>query len=164
MIQRGRETLNKLAAMGSVVFASVLFVSGCGNAGKDANKDNREEADIVTNEQKEGGDRDTGDAYGFNKFELEIDVDNKDAIDAEYEVEKEFNPEYQNKLTNIDLEGAEAMDELDKMFDAVNLQHDMSAEEARDKILKYFQIDLYSKFKLDVDFDDGTKLEFEDKQ
>lgn len=150
--------------MGSIVFASVLFVSGCGNAGKDANTDNREEADIVTNEQKEGGDRDNGDGYGFKKFELEIDVDSKDAIDAEYEVEKDFNPEYQNKLTGLDLEGAKAMDELDKMFDAVNLQHEMSAEEARDEILKYFQIDLYSKFKLDVDFDDGTKLEFEDKQ
>ncbi|WP_025783229.1 YusW family protein [Sporosarcina sp. D27] len=156
--------MNKLAAMGSVVFASVLFVSGCGNTGKDANKDNREEADIVTNESKEGGDRDNGDAYGFNKFELEIDVDNQDAIDAEYKVEKNFDPEYQNTLTNIDLEGAKAMDELDKMFIALNLQHEMSGEEAREKILEYFQIDLYSKFKLDVEFDDGTKLEFEDKQ
>lgn len=156
--------MNKLAAMGSVVFASVLFVSGCGNTGKDANKDNREEADIVTNESKEGGDRDTGDAYGFNKFELEIDVDNQDAIDAEYKVEKNFDPEYQNTLTNIDLEGAKAMDELDKMFIALNFQHEMSGEEAREKILEYFQIDLYSKFKLDVEFDDGTKLEFEDKQ
>lgn len=156
--------MNKLLAMGSVVFASALFVGACGNAGKNANEDNREEADIVTEESKEGGDRDNGDAYGFNKFELEIDVDNQDAIDAEYKVEKNFEPEYQNILTNIDLEGAKAMDELDKMFIALNFQHEMSGEEAREKILEYFQIDLYSKFKLDVEFDDGTKLEFEDKQ
>lgn len=156
--------MNKLVAMGSVVFASVLFVSACGNSGKNANEDNREEADIVTEESKEGGDRDNGDAYGFNKFELEIDVDNQDAIDAEYKVEKNFEPEYQNILTNIDLEGAKAMDELDKMFIALNFQHEMSGEEAREKILEYFQIDLYSKFKLDIEFDDGTKLKFEDKQ
>ncbi|WP_158541099.1 YusW family protein [Sporosarcina sp. BI001-red] len=156
--------MNKLATIGSVVFASVLFVSGCGNLGKDANKENREEADIVTKEQKEGGDQETGDGFGFNKFDLEIDIDNTDTIEAQYKIEKEFKPEYQNKLTNIDLEGADAMDELSKMFQTVNLQHDMSGEEAREKILEYFQIDLYSKFKLDVEFDDGTKLDFEDKQ
>ncbi|WOV84581.1 YusW family protein [Sporosarcina jeotgali] len=156
--------MNKLAAMGSVVFASVLFVNGCGNMGKDANKDNREEADIITNEQKEGGDRDTGDGFGFTKFDLEIDVDNQDAVEAEYEVEKDFEPEFQNKLTNIDLKDEDAMAELDKMFSTINLQHDMSGEEAREKILEYFQIDLYSKFKLDVEFDDGTKMNYEDKQ
>ncbi len=156
--------MNKLAAMGSVVFASVLFVSGCGNMGKDANKDNREDADIITNEQKEGGDRDTGDGFGFTKFDLEIDVDNQDAVEAEYEVEKDFEPEFQNKLTNIDLKDEDAMAELDKMFSTINLQHDMSGEEAREKILEYFQIDLYSKFKLDVEFDDGTKMNYEDKQ
>lgn len=150
--------------MGSVLFASVLFVSGCGNMGKDANKDNREEADIITNEQKEGGDRDTGDGFGFTKFDLEIDVDNQDAVEAEYEVEKDFEPEFQNKLTNIDLKDEEAMAELDKMFSTINLQHDMSGEEAREKILEYFQIDLYSKFKLDVEFDDGTKMNYEDTQ
>lgn len=156
--------MNKLAAMGSVIFASVLFVSGCGNMGKDANKDNREDADIITNEQKEGGDRDTGDGFGFTKFDLEIDVDNQDAVEAEYEVEKDFEPEFQNKLTNIDLKDEDAMAELDKMFSTINLQHDMSGEEAREKILEYFQIDLYSKFKLDVEFDDGTKMNYEDKQ
>ena len=156
--------MNKLAAMGSVVFASVLFVSGCGNMGKDANKDNREDADIITNEQKEGGDRDTGDGFGFTKFDLEIDVDNQDAVEAEYEVEKDFEPEFQNKLTNIDLKDEDAMAELDKMFSTINLQHDMSGEEAREKILEYFQIDLYSKFKLDVEFDDGTKMNYEDTQ
>lgn len=150
--------------MGSVLFASVLFVSGCGNVSKDANKDNREEADIVTKEQKEGGDVDTGDGFGFTKFELEIDVDNKDAVDAEYEVEKDFEPEFQNKLTDIDLKDEDAMAELDKMFSTINLQHDMSGEQAREKILEYFQIDTYSKFKLDVEFDDGTKLDFEDTQ
>ncbi|WP_432353950.1 YusW family protein [Sporosarcina sp. A2] len=156
--------MKKLAAIGSIMFASVLFVSGCGNTGDNANKPNREEADLVTDKQKEGGDRDTGDGYGFTKFDLEIEVDNEDAIDADYKVEKNFKPDYENKLTNINLEGPKAMDELDKMFMAINLQNEMSGEQAREKILEYFQIDLYSKFKLDVDFDDGTELKFEDEQ
>lgn len=156
--------MNKLLTMGSVLFASALIIGGCGNASKDADTDNREEADIITTEEKEGGDRDTGDAYGFTEFELEIDVDNEDAIDVEYKVKEEFKPEYQNTLTSMDLEGNEAMDEIDKLFTAANLQSEMSGEQVRDEILKFYQIDHYSKVSIEIDFDDGTKLNYDDKQ
>lgn len=156
--------MNKLLSMGTVMFASMLLVAGCGNMGANADKDNREEADIITDQEKEGGNRDTGDAYGFNNFNLEIDVNNEDAVDAEYKVEEDFKPEYENKMTKVDLEGAKAMDELDKMFIATNLESNMSGEEARDKILEYFQIDEYSKFELEIEFDDGKNLNYKDQQ
>lgn len=156
--------VNKLLKMGSVLFASALVISGCGNVGDDADTDNREEADIITTEEKEGGDQRTGDAYGFTEFDLEIDVDNEDAVDVEYKVEEEFDPEYQNTLTSTDLEGKEAMDEIHKMFTAANFESSMSGEEARDEILKFYQIDHYSKFSLDIKFDDDTKMNYEDEQ
>ncbi|GEM_PF-5757193 len=156
--------VKKLMTMGTVLFAGMLVAGGCGNASKEADNDNRDEADIITTDEKEGGDRDTGDAYGFNDFNLEIDTNGEDAVDAEYKVEKDFEPEYENKQTNLDLKGQKAMDELDKMFIATNLESNMSGEEARDKILEYFQLDEYSKFKLDVKFDDGKTLNYKDEK
>ena len=156
--------MNKLLTMGSVLFASALVIGGCGNASDDANTDNREEADIITTPEKEGGDRDTGDGYGFTEFDLEVDVDNEDAIDVDYKVEKDFDPEYQNTLTNLDLEGQDAMDEIEKMFMTTNLQSNMSGEEVRDKVLSFYQIDHYSKFSIEIQFDDGTELDYKDEQ
>lgn len=156
--------VKKLMTMGSVLFAGILVAGGCGNASKEANNDNREEADIITTKEKEGGNQDTGDGFGFNDFDLEIDVNGEDAVDAEYKVEKNFEPEFENKQTNLDLKGKEAMNELDKLFSTTTLQSDMSGEEARDKILEYFQIDDYSKFKLEVKFDDGKTLNYKDEK
>lgn len=156
--------MKKVATVGTALFASVLFAGGCGNFSKDADNDNRSEADIVTTDEKEGGDRDTGDGFGFSNFDLEIDVNGEDAVDAEYKVEKDFEPEYQNEQNKIDLKGIKAMDELDKLFAATNLESNMSGEEARDKILEYYQLDDYSKFELNVEFDDGKKLNFKDEK
>lgn len=156
--------VNKLLTVGSVLFASALVIGGCGNMSDDADTDNRSEGDIITTDEKEGGDQATGDAYGFTDFELEIDVDNEDAVDVDYKVEEEFDPEYQNTLTSTDLDGNEAMDEIHKMFNAVNFESSMSEEEARDGILEFYQIDHYSKFSLDINFDDDTKMNYEDEQ
>ena len=156
--------MKRLMTLGSLLFASALVVSGCGNVGEDADTDNREEADIITNQEKEGGDIETGDGYGFTELNLEIEVDGEDAIDVDYKVEEDFDPEYQNALTNIDLEGDDAMDELDKMFKTVNFESNMSEEEARDKILEFYQIAEYSDFKLNVHFDDDTDLTYKDEQ
>lgn len=156
--------MKKVVTAGSVLFAAVLFAGGCGNFSKDAGKDDRAEADIVTTDEKEGGDRDNGDGYGFSKFDLEIDVNGEDAVDADYEVEKDFDPEYQNKQNSIDVKGDDAMNELDKLFINLNLESNMSGEEARDKILEYYQIEDYSKFDLTVNFDDGKTLNYEDKK
>ena len=156
--------MKRLMTLGSLLFASALVVSGCGNVGEDADTDNREEADIITNQEKEGGDIETGDGYGFTELNLEIEVDGDDAIDVDYKVEEDFDPEYQNALTNIDLEGDDAMDELDKMFKTVNFESNMSEEEARDKILEFYQIAEYSDFKLNVHFDDDTDLTYKDEQ
>lgn len=146
----------------TVALISVLLLGGCGNSGKNANEPNREEADIIHEHEKEGGSLETGDGYGFSKFDLEIDVDGKDAIDAEYEITKKAEAEYENKLKNIKLTENDAMDELNKLFMDILITKDTPQQEVIDKILKWYQLDAYSKFDLEVDFDDGTKLSIED--
>ena len=78
--------IEKLNVVGAIVITGALLMGGCGNFGKNADKPNREEADIIHENEKEGGSIETGDGYGFTTFDLEIDVDGKDAIDADYDV------------------------------------------------------------------------------
>jgi hypothetical protein len=149
---------------GTVALTSVLLLSGCGNFGKNADKPKREDADIIHEHEKEGGSLETGDGYGFSSFDLEIGVDGKDVIDADYDVNETADADYENKLKNIKLKDNEAMDQLNKLFMDILITKDTPQQEVIDKILDWYQLDSYSKFKLEVDFDDGTKLNIEDIQ
>ncbi len=144
------------------MITGALLMGGCGNFGKNADKPNREEAVIINEDEKVGGSIETGDGYGFTSFDLEIDVDGKDAIDADYDVTKKADADYENKLKNIKLKDNKAMDELNKMFIEIRITKDTPQQEVIDKILQWFGLETYSKFDLDVDFDDGTLLDIED--
>lgn len=154
----------KKFTIGITLFIStLLLVTGCGNFGKNADKPGTEDALFTNERDKEGGTLETSAGYGFSQFDLEIDVDGKDAIDAEYDVtEKQTASEYEDKLRQVKLKDVEAMDELNKMFMQIRLTKDTPEQEAIDNILKWFDIENYSKFDLDVDFDNGTKLTIED--
>lgn len=137
-------------------------MGGCGNFGKNADKPNREEATLIHEDEKAGGSVETGDGYGFTTFDLEIDVEGKDAIEAAYDVTGNLKVDYENKLSNKKLTGSDAMNELSKLFMDILITKDTPQQEVIDKILKYYRLDMYSKFDLEVDFDDGTKLNIED--
>lgn len=143
------------------MITGALLMGGCGNFGKNADKPNREDAQIVLESEKEGGSIRTGDGYGFTIFKLEIDVDGKDVIDAEYDVTKKANADYEDKLKNVKLKDNKAMDELNKLFLEILITKDTPQQEVIDKILKWYGLETYSKFDLEVDFDDGTLLDIE---
>ena len=143
--------------------ASFLLIGGCGNSGKNANNSNRENALIMHEKEKEGGSLETGGAYGFNSFDLEIDVDEVDSIDAEYEMNKKgLKVKYVDLLKNINLQDGKAMDEIHKLFMAIHITNKTPQQEVIDKILNWYGLETYSKFDLDVEFDDGTILKIED--
>lgn len=144
--------------------AAVLVLSACGNASKNADDPTREDADIIYEDEKEGGTLNTGDGYGFNEFDLDIEVDGKDTIDAEYDVNEASEAKYVNQLANLNLKDQEAFDKLDEFFTKILLTHDMSNEDVIDKIMEWFGLDTYTKFDLEVNFDDGTKLDIEDRK
>ena len=160
---KGCVSLKKITLAGFLVLIGILALSGCGNFGKNADKPSREDATIIHEDEKAGGSIETGDGYGFTEFSLEIDVDQKDAIEADYKVKaKRFEAEYENKLKNIKVKDTKAIDELSKLFMAILITKDTPQQEVIDKIVQYFQVESYSKFDLEVDFDDGTKLDIED--
>lgn len=148
---------------GFLLFAAMLL-GACGNFGKNADEPNRDEATLIHEDEKEGGSLDTGDGYGFDMFKLEIDVDGQDTIEAEYKMEREMEAEYKNKLAGVDLEEDEAMVKLDEMFIDIMFTKDTSEKDAIDKLMQWFGLDTYTKFDLEVHFDDGSKLDFENKK
>lgn len=156
--------MKTIKVTGAVLLTSALLIGGCGNTNKNADAPNREDATITQDKDKEGGTLQTGDGYGFNSFELEIDVEGKDVVDVEYEIKKDVEAEYENTLKNEKFKDVEALNALDKLFVAILLTKDTTQEQAIEKILEYYQLEGYSKFDLKVKFDDGTILDFEDKK
>ncbi|MFD1206690.1 MULTISPECIES: YusW family protein [Sporosarcina] len=158
--------MKKFSLLGTFLLASILMLSACGKSDQKNNnntQENDQSTDSVTNVSDEsGGTINQGDGYGFDKFDLEIEVDGKDAIDVEYDVDKDVDASYQDQLTNIHLKDTEAIDKLDEFFMKLKLTKDTSGEDARDAILEWFGLDNYSKFELEVDFDDGNELNFQE--
>ncbi|WP_203247563.1 YusW family protein [Sporosarcina beigongshangi] len=156
--------MHKLTVLGATILLGALILGGCGNFGKNADKPNREDATIIHEDEKAGGSLETGDGYGFTSFDLDIEVDGKDAIETEYKIDKKLDVNYENKLTNTKLTDSKAMNEIDKLFMHILITKDTPPQEVIDKILKWYQLDSYSKFDLEVDFDDGTRLDIEEIQ
>ena len=156
--------MKKVTLAGILVLIGALALSGCGNFGKNADTPNREDATIIHEDEKAGGSIETGDGYGFTEFSLEIDVDQKDAIEADYDVTELADAEYKNNLTNVKLKNDQAMTELDKLFKEILLTKDTPQQEVIDKIMGWYHLDTYSKFDLEVHFDDGTLLDIENIQ
>ena len=107
---------------------------------------------------------DTGGGYGFSTFDLEIDFDGKDAIDADYDVTQRAEADFENRLRNTKLTGDKAMNQLNKLFVDIHINKDTPQQEVIDRILDWYQLDSYSKFDLEVNFDNGTTLTIEDKK
>ena len=148
-----------------IVILSLGIIAGCGNLGENANNANREDAVIIKDSEKNGGTMQTGAGYGFTLFDLEIDVDGKDAIAVEYDVQTEkIEAEYENKLTNVKLENAKAFDEVDKLFTYILVSKATPGGDVVSKILKYYGIDAYTEFNLYIKFDDGTVTDINEKK
>lgn len=155
------DNLKKLKLIGLIVLANALVISGCGNK----KVIDKQEPLISTEQEKEGGSLEHGDGYGFIKFDLDIDIDGKNAIKAEFDLQtNKVEAEFENKLEDVKLEGDQAMLELTKFFDAIKITKDTPEQEAIDNILKHLNIDAYSEFDLEVKFDEGTILDIEDIQ
>lgn len=143
-----------------LLFSSVVLVSGCGFLGKNSEKTTG--TPEMQSEPKESSK--TLEQYGFNNFELEIDVQNEEVIDVEYEANDQSDAKYKNKLENIDLKNLEAQNTLNTFFTQLQLTKDTDETTVKQHILQWFKIDEYSSFELEVRFQDGTTLTINDFQ
>lgn len=153
------ESLKKLKVLGSLLIITALIIGGCGKRSANAPRDNPV---ISTETENAGGSLEHGDGFGFDIFELEIDFDEHDTISIDYNVTKYAEADFENTFENFDLEGAEAMNKIDELFTYLLLTKDMPEEEVMTRILQFFNLKGYSKFELDVNFDEGTKLRIND--
>ncbi len=141
--------MNKLKMLGIIILTMSLILAGCGKKVHDAEKNG-----AITNNES---------GYGFTKFKLKIDVSGAEDVVAEYEVKtNKVEAEYINKAKKVKLKGDPAMEELHKIFTEIELTKDLSQQEVIDKVLKAVDIDNFSKFKLKINYDDGTRLDFEE--
>lgn len=151
--------LKKLKVLGCILIIGSLIIGGCGKRSANDPKDNPV---ISTETENAGGSLEHGDGYGFGIFELEIDFDEHDTISIDYDVTKYAEADFENTFENFDLEGAEAMSKIDELFTYLLLTKDMPDEEVITRILQFYDLKSYSKFELDVNFDEGTKLRIND--
>ena len=103
----------------------------------------------------------------YSDFELAVDYAN----DLEYEVELEkssnntVKAEIEDDLNNVRKSGAEAFDDLYPLVEKLTITQETSKADAIQEVLNIFNLaDDYQEFELEIRFDDGTKLEFDDKK
>ncbi|PIC57135.1 hypothetical protein CSV80_10525 [Sporosarcina sp. P12(2017)] len=95
-------------------------------------------------------------SYGKDKeYEAEIEQDQNEPIKAKVE----------DELNEIYLKGQEAFDDVYSKVKNLDVTKDSSQQETIDRILKAFNLQAdYEKFEVKIKFNDGSKLEVEDRK
>lgn len=142
-----------------VTSGSLLLLTACGEA-----TDNTVETDPADSSPVESNESVTPTNYGFTSFDLSIDTpDDNDAVDVDYETGRSGTEiDYQNKLEDTSLGGDEAGTALDPIFSNLEMTPEMSQEEIISKITEAFGVTEYQDFELEVEFEDGTEVKWED--
>lgn len=93
--------------------------------------------------------------YGKNKeYEIELEQDENETIKAK--IEDDINDEF--------LKDSEAFNKLYPMVKKLSIDQDTNKEDAIKDVLDVFDLeDDYDEFELDITFNDGEELKFEDK-
>lgn len=151
-----KKTIKALATLAS---SSILLLAACGET-----TDNTVETDPADSSPVENNQSVTPTNYGFTSFDLSINTpDEKDAIDVDYETGRSGTEiEYQNALEDLNLGGDEAGAALDPLFTELELTADMAKEDVISSITEAFGVTEYQDFELEVEFEDGQEVKWED--
>ncbi|MEI2358682.1 YusW family protein [Mesobacillus zeae] len=101
--------------------------------------------------------------YKFTDFGLDVDLsDTNDAIDAGYDVEKKTTEaSIQDKEQNINLNGDEAMKELDKKFKDFIFDEMTPDAEVLEEVEKAFSVPADAKsVEVEITYANGTEKEY----
>src|SRR5699024_477721 len=126
--------------------------NGDGNKNPDNNSDNDMQAKM---DELPYAEIDLEVDYGKNKeYEIEIEQDEGQPIEAKME----------DELNDVYSKGEEAFNELYPMVNALSIDKDTDKETAIQDVLDTFDLDdNYEKFEIEITFNDGSKIEYEDK-
>lgn len=147
--------------MAFLASSSVLLLAACGET-----TDNTVETDPADSSPVEDNQSVTPTDYGFTSFDLSIDTpDERDAIDVDYETGRSGTEiEYQNVLEDVNLGGDEAGTALESIFTNLDLTADMAKEDVLSTVTEAFGVTEYKEFELEVEFEDGKEVKWEDKK
>ena len=145
------------------IFTSVLLIAGCGNNDNNNKRsvESRDEPHFSSEIEDRGGSLQFGAGYGFSDFDLEIDIDGKDAIDIDYKIDTQndtFKVEYKNNIQDFHLKDEEAMNAVHDFFMEAQISNEKPKDKIIREILESLNIEGYSKFDLEVNFNDDTSL------
>src|SRR5690625_2125935 len=102
---------------------------------------------------------------GYSDFELEVKYED----DIEYEAElkqgnNSIEADLEDEMNDVDIKGEEAFDKLFQLVEQLTIEQNTEKEEAISEILDVFDLDdNYKEFELEITFNDGVKLEYEDR-
>jgi len=135
-------------------------------AGCNETQDNTVESQPAESSPVQNSDQVTTADYSFTSFDLSIDTpDQNDAIDVDFESGRSgAEMEYENKLEDINVGGDEAVTALDPILTNVELSPDMAKEDVISMVTEAFGVTDYQEFELEVEFEDGTEVKWEDRK
>ncbi|MFC4354024.1 YusW family protein [Chryseomicrobium palamuruense] len=144
-----------------LTLTAAMVLAGCNET-----QDNTVETEPSESSPVENSELVTPNDYGFTKFDLSIDTaDENDVIDVDYEAGRSgMEIEYTNKMEDIRLGGDEAGTQLDPILTDLGLTPDMTKEDAINKVAQAFGVMDYTDFELEVEFEDGQEVEWNDKK
>ena len=155
-------TFKKTKVIASLILSTALL-GACGDK-DEITKDvtNNNPSNDIEEDAPGEDPADTGESFGFKKFELEVDYpDQEEAIDVNYEEKKDStDAEYRNiDDDNADVTGDDAMAKLRILLGNLKLKEDMSDEEIINQIVETFDIkDNHTKIDVDITwFNDKKK-------
>lgn len=135
------------------------------------NKDNT----MAQSENKEENNTTSSDEMGtkwaeikYTDFELEVDYGKNKEYEAEIERNKSndsIEADLEDELNGVDVNGEEAFNEIYPKVKKLKIDQQTSKEDAINQTLEAFDLESnYNKFELEITFEDGTKIEYEDRK
>ncbi|MBT2569292.1 YusW family protein [Planococcus sp. ISL-110] len=155
---------NKRNTLAPLLFSSVLLLAACGDdeqVTEPVNNDGQEQP--TDSEGTENTSPEASETFGFTEFEVNADFpDMDDMIEINYEEDRdEIEAEYKNKMTETDLSGNDAMDEIEPGLSQLELTPDTADDDAIAQVIAAFGIeDDFTEIEIEVKYPDGTEKEY----
>lgn len=135
------------------------------NAPADDNSNNGAN-DNNTNTESAGDMQSKMDKLDYTEIEVEVDYgdDNEYEVEIEQDEGEEIESEMEDEVNDVFLDGEEAFNELYPMVKELSIDHNTGKDDAIQDVLDIFDLDDdYKEFELEITFDDGSEIEYEEK-
>src|SRR5690625_2134789 len=167
-----------LKLMGMLILA--IAIVGCNQTDdqeQEQNQDQEQAGKTNSDAEEEPVEEDSSDTTGLDEMmkqmetldytEFELEMKYEDDIEYEAEIKQSNNSidaDLEDELNGVDIKGEEAFNELFPMIEQLTIEQNTEKEAAISEVLDIFDLeDNYRKFELEITFNDGVKLEYEDR-